>query len=107
PDLLPQRGLGGQHLGRAAGIAIMTRRGTRHAPILPQPRPASGAPYAVSSDVRLIKPEPDLQGDLEVAEPVVLDMAAHAGDLEPVEVVQGLGGARDGSLDGIVDAHGG
>ena len=29
------RGLRGQHIGRAAGITIMTRRGSRNAPILP------------------------------------------------------------------------
>ena len=34
PDLLPQRGLGRQHGGRAASIPIMTRRATGHPPIL-------------------------------------------------------------------------
>jgi hypothetical protein len=55
---------------------------------------------------RLIKPETDLQGDLEVALPV-LDAAARIGYLEPVEVVQGLRGASDGPPDGVVDAFGG
>jgi hypothetical protein len=35
PQLLPQGGLRGQHLGRAASITIMTGHGTSHAPILP------------------------------------------------------------------------
>jgi hypothetical protein len=38
---------------------------------------------------------------------VVLDPAARVGDLEPVEVVQGLRGAADRAPDGVVDALGG
>src|SRR5271165_5039407 len=51
----------------------------------------------------LVQPEADLQRDLEVAAPV-LDPAPHVGDLEPVEVVQGLRGAGHGAPDRIVDA---
>jgi hypothetical protein len=35
PHFFPQGRLRGQHVGGAASIAIMTRRGTDHAPILP------------------------------------------------------------------------
>jgi hypothetical protein len=35
PHVLPQGGLRSQHIGRAASITIMTRRGTDHASILP------------------------------------------------------------------------
>jgi hypothetical protein len=40
PDLLPQQGLGGKHIGGAAGVTIMTGNGSGHAPILPSPRRA-------------------------------------------------------------------
>src|SRR5260370_6144258 len=59
---------------------------------------------AAASDGRFVQPETDLQRDLEEAAAVVLDPAAHVGDLEPVEVVQGLGGARDRAPDRVVDA---
>ena len=54
----------------------------------------------------LVEPEADLHGDLEVTEPVVLDAAAHPGDLEPVQVVQGLRSAAHRALDRVVDAVG-
>src|SRR6516164_6133753 len=63
------------------------------------PRCRSGGP--------LVEPEADLHGDLEVTAPVVPDAAPHPGDLEPVQVVQGLRGAAYGALDRVVDALGG
>src|SRR5208337_5463306 len=106
PYLLPQGRLRGQQISRAAGVAIVTGRRTGHVPILPHAagRPRSGC--RPRSGGWLVQPEADLQRDLEVAGPVVLDPAPRVGDLEPVEVVQGLRGAGHGSPDGIVDALG-
>ena len=100
PHLLPQGRLGGQQVSRAAGVAVVPGRGTGHAAYpAARPVPQSGGP--------LVQPEADLQRDLEPAAAVVLDPAARVGDLEPVEVVQGLRGAADRAPDGVVDALGG
>src|SRR6185437_8048694 len=48
--------------------------------------------------------EADLHADLVVVDLVVDDVAADLGDLEPVEVTQGLAGAGDAVGDGLVDA---
>ena len=52
----------------------------------------------------LFEPEPDLDGDLEVRDLSVLQMAADRHELEPVEVAQGLARLGDGRADGVVDA---
>ena len=44
--------------------------------------------------------------DLEVLDGAVLDLAAHLGHLEPVDVAQGAGGPLDAVADGLVDAVG-
>src|ERR1700759_2351855 len=64
-------------------------------PIVPGPSGPAGG---------LVQAEADLQGDLEKEAAVVLDPPARVGDLEPVQVVQGPGGARDGAPDRVVDA---
>src|SRR4051794_21260868 len=55
---------------------------------------SGGGPMAPSStggrSVQLVQPEPDLQGDLEVLDLAVVEVAADVGGLEPVEVAQGL-----------------
>jgi len=91
-----------------AGLA-RCRIGTRCGP-----GPRRGAcPHAavsgtLSRSVRLlVEPETDLDGDLEVAMPIVIDPAPQIGDLEPVQVVQGLRGAADGAPNSIIDALGG
>src|SRR5207244_9252030 len=72
----------------------------------PAPSQASTVGRAQSGG-RLVQAEADLQRDLESAAAVVLDPAAHVGDLEPVEVVQGLRGAGDRAPDRVVNALGG
>src|SRR5580704_8135604 len=54
----------------------------------------------------VVEAEADLYGDLEVAA-AVLDAAAHPGDLEPVQVVQGPRGPVHRTLDRVIDALGG
>src|SRR3984893_7677825 len=77
------------------------------------PRPAcAGDPGTPPDEIgrsagTFVEPEADLHGDLEVAATVVLDAAPHPGDLEPVQVVQGLRGAADRALDSVVDDLGG
>src|SRR6266849_2813786 len=65
---------------------------------------ACTVPAASPSAELFVQPETDLQRDLEEAAAVVLDPAAHVGDLEPVEVVQRFGGAGDRAPDRVVDA---
>src|SRR5690348_2313643 len=77
-----------------AGLA-RCRIGTRCGP---GPRrgacPDAAVSGTLSRSVRLlVEPETDLDGDLEVAMPIVFDPAPQIGDLEPVQVVQGLRGA--------------
>src|SRR5262249_36770272 len=73
--------------------------------ILPHRLAASqaGTVRRAQSGGTLVQPEADLQRDLEPAD-AVLDPPAHVGDLEPVEVVQGLRGAGDRAPDRVVDA---
>jgi hypothetical protein len=52
----------------------------------------------------ILEPEAELHRDLEVLDMVVDDLAADLGNLEPVEMAEGVAGSADGVLDGIVDA---
>src|SRR5687767_12749543 len=52
----------------------------------------------------VLEPEPDLHADLEVGQLVVLHRPSDLGDLEPVDVAQGLGGSTDAVADRLVDA---
>ena len=52
----------------------------------------------------VLETEAHLHADLEVLDVAVLDLAAHLGDLEPVDVTQGAGRSGDAVPDGLVDA---
>src|SRR3954454_19574057 len=54
----------------------------------------------------VLEAEADLEPDLEVLHVAVLDLSAHLGDLEPVDVTQGRAGPPYGVADGLVDAVG-
>src|SRR4051794_14341403 len=56
-----------------------------------------------ASALGLLEAEPDLHGDLEMADLAVHDVPADVGGLEPVEVPQGLCGAGQPVADGVVD----
>src|SRR5262249_61728860 len=62
------------------------------------PAPSCAAHLFVAQD-----PEPDLDLDLELAHLSVRDEPAHLGDLEPVDALEALGGARDGVPDGLLN----
>ena len=51
----------------------------------------------------VLEAEADLHADLDVLGCAVDDLATHLGDLEPVEVPQGLRGPREAVADGVVD----
>src|SRR5512133_3480897 len=51
----------------------------------------------------VLEPKPDLQSDLEVLDVAVLDLSAHLGHLEPVDVAQRRAGPPDGVADGLLD----
>src|SRR5690606_36543260 len=59
---------------------------------------------ACAPSLGVFEAEADLQADLEVGHLPVLDLAAYFGNLEPVEVAQGLRGPADAVADGLVDA---
>src|SRR5690349_2278423 len=74
----------------------------------PRPRTTTCASLpcrvALSSPCRLgrvVQPEPDLQGDLEVLDAAVGDVAPDLGDLEPAEVAKRLVRPPDGVADGL------
>src|SRR5579859_7136003 len=95
----------------AGSVMLLTLGGSPGAHIGRAPRQAwAGSPRTPPQDWRsgrrLVEPEADLQGDLEVAAPVVLDAASHPGHLEPVQVMQGLGRATDRPVDRVVNALG-
>src|SRR5688500_15395810 len=54
----------------------------------------------------VLEAEADLHADLEVLDDPVLGLSADLGDLEPVDVAQGLAGALDAVADRLVDAVG-
>src|SRR5690606_37263580 len=87
-----------------------------HLPPVPGgPRPGAGRPLpshhatarpAASARGRagcsgVLEPETDLQTDLDVRDPALGELAADLGDLEPVEVAQGLRGSADAVADGL------
>src|SRR5690606_3690360 len=49
-------------------------------------------------------PEADLQTHLPVLDLPLLDLPAHLGHLEPVQVAQGFRGPADAVADGLIDA---
>ena len=53
------------------------------------------------------QPHANLQTDLPVRHLAVLDMAAHFGDFEPIQVAQRFGSAGDGLGDGVIGGLGG
>lgn len=57
--------------------------------------------------VAVLQAHADLQPDLPMRHLAVLDVAAHLGDLEPIQVPQGFGCAFDGLADRIVGGLGG
>jgi len=66
---------------------------------------ASDYPWVATNAARsvVLEPEPDLQPYLEVLDLADLDLPAHLGHLEPVDVSQRRAGPANGVADGLVD----